>query len=71
MSFTWAINLINCKIILHSLLLFNLLISPPQPAGCVTGTLLLLLLSKKYAAHFLNSGKPEPNQKMQLIQLLF
>jgi hypothetical protein len=26
--------------------------SPPQPAGCVTATMLLLLLSKKYAAHF-------------------
>jgi hypothetical protein len=34
------------------LLLFNLSVSPLQPAGCVTGTLLLLLLSKKYAAHF-------------------
>jgi hypothetical protein len=28
------------------------LLSPPQPAACVTGTPLLLLLSKKYAKHF-------------------
>jgi hypothetical protein len=37
---------------------------PLQPAGCVTRTLLLLLLSKKYAAHFSDSGKPEPNPKI-------
>jgi hypothetical protein len=48
-----------------------MLVSPPQPAGCITGTLHLLLLLKKYAAHFFKSGEPEPNQKMQLIQLLF
>jgi hypothetical protein len=36
------------------------LLSPLQPAGCVTGTPLLLLLSKKYATHFFESGKPEP-----------
>jgi hypothetical protein len=42
---------------------FNLLLSPPQPAGCVPMTALYLLLWKNMLPHFSNSafGATEPN----------
>ena len=50
--------------------LLNSYPSPPQPAGCVTATPLLLLLSQNLLRHFVNPDKSGPNQKRRLMQLL-
>ncbi len=39
----------------YSFSLLNSLLSPPQPAGCVTATPLFSPLSKNKLSHFLNS----------------
>jgi hypothetical protein len=44
--------------------------SPRQPAGLRNCNAAAFASFKKYATHFLNSGKPGPNQKMRLMQLL-
>jgi hypothetical protein len=40
----------------YSFNLFFSYFSPPQPAGCVTATPLLLLLSQNLLRHFVNSS---------------
>ena len=54
----------------YSFNLFFSYFSPPQPAGCVTATPLLLLLSQNLLRHFVNPDKSGPNQKRRLMQLL-
>ena len=48
---------------LNRLALLNLLSPPPQPAGCVTATPLLLLLSKNKLSHFLNTDFVDTESK--------
>jgi hypothetical protein len=50
--------------------ILNLLPSPPQPAGCVTATPLLLLLFDPDCIGIKIPTASEPNQKRRLMQLL-
>jgi hypothetical protein len=44
--------------------------SPLPPAGLRNCNAAAFSPLKKYAAHFFNSGKPEPEKKRRLMQLL-
>ena len=64
-----ASGCVSLKEFYYSFSLFISYLSPPQPAGCVTATPLLLLL-KKIVAPFFYPDKSGPNQKRRLMQLL-
>ena len=50
-----TLSVINFSVINYSGAFFNLSPSPPQPAGCVTATPLLLLLFENLLRHFQNT----------------